>query len=286
MILLWESRAQLGHPSDTPRMGVIRMLNDQKIVVVMPAYNAAKTLKRTYDEVPMDIVDEVLLVDDGSHDDTIELSEKLGIKTFIHEKNFGYGRNQKTCYREALKTGADIVIMLHPDYQYSPRLITAMASLIAIGEYDVVIASRILGVGALKGGMPIYKYISNRFLTLVENLMLFHKLSEYHTGYRAFSRRVLESLPLMENSDDFLFDNEMLAQIIFWDNKIGEISCPTKYFPEASSINFWRSSKYGLGCLLTSVKFRLQKMRLGKFRIFNDAGEKLSEKSYYRPAAS
>ena len=258
------------------------MLFGHKIVVVMPAYNAAKTLKRTYDEVPMDIVDEVLLVDDGSHDDTIELSRKLGIKTFIHERNFGYGRNQKTCYREALKTGADVVVMLHPDYQYSPKLINAMASLIAVGEYDVVIASRILGVGALKGGMPLYKYISNRFLTFFENIMLFHKLSEYHTGYRAFSREVLESLPLMENSDDFVFDNEMLAQVIFRGYRIGEISCPTKYFPEASEINFWRSSKYGIGCLLTSLKFRLQKMRLAKFRIFNDAGRKLFEESYYR----
>jgi glycosyltransferase involved in cell wall biosynthesis len=232
----------------------------------------------------MDIVDDVLLVDDGSHDDTIALSRELGIKTFIHEKNFGYGRNQKTCYREALKTGADIVVMLHPDYQYSPKLIPAMASLISIGEYDVIIASRILGVGALKGGMPVYKYISNRFLTLFENLMLFHKLSEYHTGYRAFSRKVLETLPLMENSDDFVFDNEMLAQIIFWGFNVGEISCPTKYFPEASSINFVRSANYGLGCLLTSLKFRLQKMHIGKFKIFDDAGRKLSESSYYREA--
>ena len=262
------------------------MLQGHRIVVVMPAYNAAKTLKRTYDEVPMDIVDEVLLVDDGSHDDTIELSKELGIKTFIHEKNYGYGRNQKTCYREALKLGADVVIMVHPDYQYSPKLIYAMASLIATGEYDVVIASRILGLGALKGGMPVYKYISNRFLTLVENLMLFYKLSEYHTGYRAFSRSVLEALPLQENSDDFVFDNEMLAQIIFWEYKIGEISCPTKYFPEASSINFLRSSKYGLGCLLTSLKFRLQKMGLAKFKIFNDAGRRLIEDSYYRAAIS
>jgi len=262
------------------------MFLGQKIVVVMPAYNAAKTLQRTYNEVPMDIVDEVLLVDDGSHDDTIELSKKLGIKTFIHEKNYGYGRNQKTCYKEALNTGADVVIMVHPDYQYSPKLIHAMASLIAVGEYDAVIASRILGVGALRGGMPIYKYISNRFLTLFENLFLFYKLSEYHTGYRAFSRKVLESLPLLENSDDFVFDNEMLAQVIFWGYGIGEISCPTKYFPEASMINFWRSSKYGIGCLLTSLKFRLQKMRLGKFKIFNAAGRKLFEESYYRPAAS
>lgn len=260
------------------------MLEGRKIVVVMPAYNAARTLKKTYDEVPKDIVDEIVLVDDGSHDETIELSKQLGIKTFIHEKNFGYGRNQKTCYREALKTGADIVVMLHPDYQYSPKLITAMASLIAADEYDVVIASRILGVGAVKGGMPIYKYISNRFLTFFENLLLFYKLSEYHTGYRAFSRNVLEALPLMENSDDFVFDNEMLAQIIFWRYKIGEISCPTKYFPEASSINFTRSTKYGIGCMLTSLKFRLQRMRLAKFRIFNDSGRKLFEDSYYRMA--
>lgn len=248
----------------------------------MPAYNAAKTLKKTYDEVPKDIVDEILLVDDGSHDDTISLSRKLGIKSFIHERNFGYGRNQKTCYREALKTGADIVVMLHPDYQYSPKLITAMASLIAAGEYDVVIASRILGVGALKGGMPVYKYISNRFLTWFENLLLFYKLSEYHTGYRAFARKVLETLPLAENSDDFLFDNEMLAQIIYWDYKIGEISCPTKYFPEASSINFTRSLKYGIGCILTSIKFRLQKMHIGTFRVFDDKGRRLFEDAYYR----
>ncbi|RJP23539.1 MAG: glycosyltransferase family 2 protein [Candidatus Abyssobacteria bacterium SURF_5] len=260
------------------------MLEGHKIVVVMPAYNAAKTLKKTYDEVPKQIVDEILLVDDGSHDETIELSRQLGIKTFIHERNFGYGRNQKTCYREALKTGADIVVMLHPDYQYSPKLITAMASLIAAQEYDVVIASRILGVGALKGGMPPYKYIFNRCLTLFENLMLFFKLSEYHTGYRAFSRKVLESLPLLENSDDFLFDNEMLAQVIFWKFKIGEISCPTKYFPEASSINFSRSIKYGFGCVITSLKFRLQKMRLVKFRIFNEGGRRLFEDSYYRVA--
>ena len=262
------------------------MFLGRKIVVVMPAYNAAKTLKKTYDEIPKDIVDEILLVDDGSHDDTIELSRKLGITTFIHEKNFGYGRNQKTCYREALKTGADIVIMVHPDYQYSPKLIHAMTSLIATGEYDTIIASRILGVGALKGGMPLYKYISNRFLTLFENLMLFYKLSEYHTGYRAFSREVLESLPLLENSDDFVFDNEMLAQIIFQGYKIGEISCPTKYFPEASSINFLRSSKYGIGCLLTSLKFRLQKMHLAKFGIFNEGGARLLEESYYRSASA
>ncbi len=262
------------------------MLEGKKIVIVMPAYNAARTLKKTYDEVPREIVDEILLVDDGSNDETIQLSRQLGIKTFIHERNFGYGRNQKTCYREALKTGADIVIMLHPDYQYSPKLITAMASLIAVGEYDVVIASRILGVGALKGGMPLYKYVFNRFLTLFENLMLFFKLSEYHTGYRAFSRSVLEALPLMENSDDFLFDNEMLAQVIYWKFNIGEISCPTKYFPEASSINFSRSLKYGLGCVMTSLKFRLQKMHLAKFRVFSETGKRLFEESYYHVAES
>jgi glycosyltransferase involved in cell wall biosynthesis len=265
-------------------LGGAGVLAGRKIVVVMPAYNAARTLKRTYDEVPKDIVDEILLVDDGSHDETISLSRELGIKTFIHERNFGYGRNQKTCYKEALKTNADIVVMVRPDYQYSPKLITAMASLIATGEYDAVIASRILGVGALKGGMPAYKYISNRFLTLFENLMLFYKLSEYHTGYRAFSKKLLESLPLTENSDDFVFDNEMLAQIIFWNYKIGEISCPTKYFPEASSINFARSLKYGLGCILTSLKFRLQRMHLAKFRIFDEKGKKLFEDSYYHVA--
>jgi glycosyltransferase involved in cell wall biosynthesis len=258
------------------------MLEGRKVVVVMPAYNAAKTLKKTYDEVPKEIVDDILLVDDGSNDETITLSRQLGIKTFIHERNFGYGRNQKTCYREALKMGADIIVMLHPDYQYSPKLISAMTSLIAVDEYDVVIASRILGVGALKGGMPFYKYVFNRFLTLVENWMLLFKLSEYHTGYRAFSRKVLEKLPLTENSDDFVFDNEMLAQVIYWKFKIGEISCPTKYFPEASSINFSRSLKYGFGCLATSLKFRLQKMHLGKFKIFSDSGRRLFEDAYYR----
>ena len=199
----------------------------------------------------------------------LTLARELNVTTFQHKKNLGYGRNQKTCYREALKRGADIVIMLHPDYQYSPKLVTSLAGMIASGHYDVALGSRILGVGALKGGMPRYKYISNRFLTAVQNLLLGYKLSEYHTGFRAFSRRVLESLPLEENSDDFLFDNEMLAQAIYFNYRIGEISCPTKYFPEASSISFKRSVKYGLGVLWTSLRFRLQKMGLARFRIFN-----------------
>src|SRR5262245_43632334 len=221
----------------------------------MPAYNAAKTLRQTYNEVPLDIVDDVLLVDDGSSDETVQLARELGLTTFQHERNFGYGRNQKTCYREALKRNADIVIMLHPDYQYSPKLIVAMAGMIAYGEYEVVLGSRILGVGALKGGMPLYKYISNRFLTLTENVLLNYKLSEYHTGYRAFARDVLANLPLEENSNDFVFDNEMLAQAIFFRHRIGEVSCPTRYFPEASSISFTRSLKYGFGVLGAAIKY-------------------------------
>jgi glycosyltransferase involved in cell wall biosynthesis len=245
------------------------MLDEKKIVVVMPAYNAARTLRHTHEELPFDIVDEVLLVDDSSSDETVTLARELNVITFQHEKNLGYGRNQKTCYRKALKRGADIVIMLHPDYQYSPKLVTSLAGMIASGHYDVALGSRILGVGALKGGMPLYKYISNRFLTAVQNLLLDYKLSEYHTGFRAFSRQVLESLPIEENSDDFLFDNEMLAQAIYFNFRIGEISCPTKYFAEASSISFKRSVKYGLGVLWTSLKFRLQKIGLAKFRVFD-----------------
>jgi glycosyltransferase involved in cell wall biosynthesis len=252
------------------------MLNGQKIIVVMPAYNAARTLEKTYRELPFEFVDEVLLVDDASRDTTVDLSRSLGLTTFLHEQNMGYGKNQKTCYREALARGADIVVMLHPDYQYSPKLVTPMGGMIACGEYDVVLASRILGNGALKGGMPRYKYISNRFLTAFQNLMIGQKLSEYHTGYRAFSRRVLEALPLEENTNDFLFDNEMLAQIVFFNFKVGEISCPTRYFDEASSINFQRSVKYGFGVLLTSLKFRWQKMRLGSFRIFSANGARLA----------
>src|SRR5213076_1194028 len=211
------------------------MLNGKKVVVVMPAYNAFRTLRQTFNEVPFEVVDEVLLVDDASSDETVALARELGLTTFLHERNLGYGRNQKTCYREALKRGADIVIMLHPDYQYSPKRVTSLAGMIASGHYDVALGSRILGVGALKGGIPHHKYISNRFLTAVQNLLLGYKLSEYHTGFRAFSRQVLETLPIEENSDDFLFDNEMLTQIIYFGFRIGEISCPTRYFAEAEA---------------------------------------------------
>jgi glycosyltransferase involved in cell wall biosynthesis len=252
------------------------VLNDKKIVVVMPAYNAARTLAQTYREIPLDIVDEVLLVDDNSSDGTVALAREMGLTVFLHEQNLGYGGNQKTCYREALKRGAEIIVMLHPDYQYSPKLVVSLAGMIASGEYDIALGSRILGVGALKGGMPLYKYIANRFLTFVQNLLLNYKLSEYHTGYRAFARDVLESLPLEENSDDFLFDNEILAQGVYFNYRIGEVSCPTKYFAEASSIGFARSVKYGLGVLATSIKFRLQRMGLGEFRLFDPAGKKLA----------
>ena len=251
------------------------MLNGKKVVVVMPAYNASRTLRQTYDEVPFEIVDEVLLVDDASSDETVALARELGLTTFLHERNLGYGKNQKTCYREALKRDADIVIMLHPDYQYSPRLLTSLAGMIASGHYDIALGSRILGVGALQGGMPRYKYVANRFLTAVQNLLLGYKLSEYHTGFRAFSRRVLKSLPLEADTDDFLFDNEVLAQAIYFKFNIGEISCPTKYFPEASSISFKRSVRYGLGVLWTSLKFRMQKMGLAKFRMFDSDSAKL-----------
>lgn len=236
------------------------MLNGKKIVVVLPAYNASKTLEKTWSEIPFEFVDDVVLVDDASRDDTVDVAARLGIHTIIHEQNTGYGGNQKTCYRTALALGADIVVMLHPDYQYTPKLITAIAAMIAYGEFDAVLASRILGVGALKGGMPLYKYIANRILTFIENGLLGHKLSEYHSGYRAFSRELLETLPLDANSDDFVFDNQMLAQIIWADYRIGEVSCPTKYFPEASSINFRRSVQYGLGVLATAARFRLARM--------------------------
>lgn len=241
----------------------------------MPAYNAAKTLERTCREVPLEVVDEIILVDDGSSDATVTKARELGLTTFVHKTNLGYGRNQKTCYREALRRNADIVIMVHPDYQYSPKLIVALAGMIAYGEYDVVLASRILGKGTLRGGMPLYKYIANRFLTAFQNILMGQKLSEYHTGYRAFSREVLSALPLEENTDDFVFDNEMLAQVSYFNYRIGEISCPTKYFAEASSINFRRSVKYGFGVLATSLQYRLQKMHLANFRIFNAVGRKL-----------
>ncbi len=251
------------------------MLNNRKIIVVMPAYNAARTLAQTYREIPFDVVDEVLLVDDNSSDATVTLAREMGLTVFLHEQNLGYGGNQKTCYREALKRGAEIIVMLHPDYQYSPKLVVPLAAMIAAGEYDIALGSRILGVGALEGGMPLYKYVANRFLTLAQNLLLSYKLSEYHTGYRAFARNVLEDLPLGENSDDFLFDNEILAQAVYFNYRIGEVSCPTKYFAEASSIDFVRSLKYGLGVLATSIKFRLQKVGLGKFRLFDSAGRRL-----------
>jgi glycosyltransferase involved in cell wall biosynthesis len=244
------------------------MINGKKVMVVLPAYNAAKTLERTIQDVPPGIVDEFLLVDDFSRDDTAQKAKDMGIPVIRHDHNRGYGGNQKTCYKEALRQGADIVIMLHPDYQYTPRLIGAMAWLVASEEFDVVLGSRILGVGALKGGMPLYKYVANRFLTLVENWFLGIKLSEYHTGYRAFSRKVLETLPLNENSDDFVFDNQMLAQAAAFDFRIGEISCPTRYFAEASSINFKRSCIYGLGVLRTALQFRLHKWGIRRNRMF------------------
>ena len=245
------------------------MILNKKVVVVLPAFNAEKTLQSTYDEIPKDVVDDVILVDDASRDHTIELAERIGIRHVIrHEKNRGYGGNQKTCYTRALELGADIVIMLHPDYQYTPKLIAAMASIIANNLYPVVLGSRILGGGARSGGMPLYKYISNRFLTLAQNFLMGQKLSEYHTGYRAFSREVLEAINWKDNSDDFVFDNQMLAQICFAGFQIAEVTCPTKYFSEASSINFLRSVKYGLGVLGTAAAYRMEKWGLGKRGMF------------------
>ncbi len=246
------------------------MLNGKKVFVVLPAYKAEKTLERTYRDIPHDVVERVLLVDDASNDATVAKAKELGIDCFVHDRNLGYGANQKTCYREALKAGADVVVMLHPDYQYDPRLVTAMAAMIASGIYDVVLGSRILGRGALRGGMPFYKYVFNRFLTAAQNLLLGVKVSEYHTGYRAFSRRALEELPLLANSNDFVFDNQMLTQAVAKGHLLAEISCPTKYFPEASSINFRRSCTYGLGVLGTSVQFRLWKWGLAKPKFLLD----------------
>ncbi len=251
------------------------MIHQQRVVVVLPAYNAAATLERTYREIPMDVVDEVILVDDASHDETVALARRLGIPTIVHERNLGYGANQKTCYRQALSRGADIIIMLHPDYQYSPKLITAMASMLGVGLYDLVLGSRILGVGALAGGMPRYKYLSNRVLTFIENLALGLKLSEYHTGYRGFRREVLARLPLGENSDDFVFDNEVLAAAAVFGFRIGELSCPARYFAEASSINFRRSVVYGLGVLWTCLRALLHRWGLATFSLFSDSGRKL-----------
>lgn len=245
------------------------MFNGKKVVVVLPAYNAAPTLEITYSEIPMDIVDDVILVDDASKDNTSELARKIGINHVIrHEKNKGYGGNQKTCYDKALALGADIVIMLHPDYQYTPKLIVAMTSIIGNDLYHVVFGSRILGKGALKGGMPLYKYIANRFLTLTQNILMNQKLSEYHTGYRAFSRTALTSINYHNNSDDFVFDNQMIAQLCMKDFDIAEVTCPTKYFEEASSINFRRSSIYGLGVLSVSMGYFLEKLGIGKRKIY------------------
>jgi glycosyltransferase involved in cell wall biosynthesis len=245
------------------------MLNNKKIVVVLPAYNAGKTLEMTYAEIPFDIVDEVVLVDDVSKDNTVEVAERLGIKHIIrHDKNKGYGGNQKSCYNKALELNADIVVMLHPDYQYTPKLIPAMCSIIASDLYPVVLGSRILGKGALRGGMPYYKYIFNRFLTLSENILIGQKLSEYHTGYRAFSKQVLQSIDFNVNNDDFVFDNEMLSQIFMKNFEIAEITCPTKYFEDASSINFSRSMKYGLGVLRVSLIHRLHKWNLIKSKLY------------------
>lgn len=244
------------------------MIGKQKICVVLPAYNAARTLEATYSEIPREVVDDIILVDDASTDDTLAVAARLGIFAIAHDRNRGYGANQKTCYRFALERGADIVVMLHADYQYSPKLVLPMASMLCSGFFDVVLGSRILGIGALAGGMPLYKYIANRALTFVQNLLLGHKLSEYHTGYRGFTRAVIEALPLARNSDDFIFDNQMLAQIIYKGFRVGEISCPTKYFREASSINFRRSVVYGLGVLRTSISFRLARMGFARGTIF------------------
>jgi glycosyltransferase involved in cell wall biosynthesis len=249
------------------------VLANKRVTVILPAYNAARTLEDTFNEIPKDVVDDIILTDDASSDGTVKLARRLGIYTIVHASNRGYGGNQKTCYLAALERAADIIVMLHPDYQYAPKLTTAMASMIASDEFDVVLGSRILGKGALKGGMPVYKYVSNRVLTLAQNLIVGQKLSEYHTGYRAWSRQVLERLPLLTCSDDFVFDNEMLVQAIYFGFRIGEISCPARYFPEASSINFSRSVVYGLGVLRTSLAFRLQRLGLRDSVLFADAAD-------------
>lgn len=259
------------------------MINNKKVVVIMPAYNAEKTLKQTYDEIYKDFVDEVILVDDNSQDNTKLVSKELNIKTIVHKENKGYGGNQKSCYKAALKSGADIVVMLHPDYQYTPKLIPAIVCMMAFEQYDAVLASRMLGNSALKGGMPFYKFVANKFLTGFENLLTSEKLSEYHTGFRGFTRKVLENLPLADCDDDFIFDNEMIALLFYNNYKIGELSCPTKYFKEASSINFARSCKYGFGVLGVSLKYRLAKMGI-KSKIFKPNAEKLdlsSDVEYY-----
>jgi glycosyltransferase involved in cell wall biosynthesis len=251
------------------------MFQGKRVCVVLPAYNAERTLRKTEAEIDRTLVDDVILVDDASRDHTAEVARELGLHVLVHPKNRGYGGNQKTCYLEALARGADIVVMLHPDYQYSPRLLPAMVAMVGSGHFDVVLGSRILGVGALAGGMPLWKYVANRWLTAVENLLLGYKLAEYHTGYRAFTRRVLETLPLQENSDDFVFDNQMLAQALFFGFNIGEISCPTRYFAEASSIDFRRSVRYGFGVLGTCLEFRLARWSLRAAARYSAGGRKL-----------
>jgi glycosyltransferase involved in cell wall biosynthesis len=251
------------------------VIGGKRVCVVMPAYNAAKTLEQTTAEIDREVADDVILVDDASRDETVAVARKLGLEYVVHPSNRGYGGNQKTCYAEALARGAEIVVMVHPDYQYSPRLMPALAGMVASGHFDCVLGSRILGVGALKGGMPVWKYAANRVLTFVENLLLGYKLSEYHTGYRAFSRRLLETLPLEENSDDFVFDNQMLAQVLWFGFEIGEVSCPTRYFAEASSISFRRSVRYGFGVLGTALEFRLAKMGLLRRRRLSRQGRRL-----------
>jgi glycosyltransferase involved in cell wall biosynthesis len=255
------------------------MMDGKRIAVVMPAYNAERTLLQTVRELPA-MVDIKILVDDASQDRTAQLAERLGVQTFVHDANYGYGRNQQTCYREALAAGADIVVMVHPDYQYTPALVAAMAAMVASGVYDVVLGSRILGGGARAGGMPLHKYIANRLLTAFQNLFLGVKLSEYHTGFRAFSRSLLLSLPLLENSDDFVFDNQMIAQAIMFGFRIGEISCPTRYFKEASSINFRRSVRYGLGVVATTFSFLAHRSGIRRVRIFDATGRKITLKYY------
>ena len=252
------------------------MFHDKKIVIVMPAYNAAQTIEQTYREIPHDLVDEVVVIDDASADETVAVARRLGLRTLVHATNRGYGANQKTCYTEALRLEADVVVMLHPDYQYTPKLLPSMIGMLTDGPFDVVLGSRVLGGRALAGGMPRYKYVANRFLTAIQNLLCGAKLSEYHTGYRAFTREVLTALPLLENSDDFLFDNQMLAQILMAGFEIGEVSCPAAYFEEASSINFRRSVRYGLGVLLTSAQAFLQRVKLARFQIFEPGGRRLA----------
>ncbi len=249
------------------------MIDGKKVVVVFPAYNAAKTLEKTYNELPFDIVDETILVDDASKDDTADLAQRIGINhVIIHDHNRGYGGNQKSCYNKAIEIGADIVIMVHPDYQYTPLLVKSMCSIIANGVYPSVYASRILGKGALKGGMPWYKYVANRILTLTQNILINQKLSEYHTGYRAFDTKIFDKIDIELNSDDFVFDNQMTAQVFYAGFEIGEVTCPTKYFDDASSINFKRSSIYGLGVIVVSVQYRLAKWGFGDFKIFKLKG--------------